>query len=125
MVVESVGAGSRSSVFEGWLARASKMLSGQPVLYHRKQKLSEEAIAEALAKAWEVEAKCPGYFFTYRHLLNWLMRTAWWKAIDHFRQRQRQLGQVLPAGPGDRFPDHPCSLREQLQQWTSRDKQKL
>jgi DNA-directed RNA polymerase specialized sigma24 family protein len=90
-----------ATIFRAWIARAATQLSVRPRFAGRPNWPSEEAMAEALSKAWNVGRDDPDYFDSYAHLVNWLKQTARWKHIDRFRRGQRHRSRRLPADWAD------------------------
>jgi RNA polymerase sigma factor (sigma-70 family) len=104
-----------ATMFLDWIARAATQMSVRPRFGGRLKWPAEEAMADALSKAWTVGRDDPEYFDSYAHLVNWLKQTARWKQIDRFRKAQRWRFRRLPAdGATDPAPPG-------RQRWTAED----
>jgi hypothetical protein len=89
--------------------------------FHRRRRLALDAIALAVAKAWETWQGNPCYFLSASHLLNCIKQTAYWRSIDGFRKTVRCREKPFPNQKLDDLAD-PRSGR-QRSFWSPEDQQ--
>lgn len=113
----------RLNTFVTWMSLAFQALLDAPqAICYRNQRLSEDAIVHACAKAWTVWVTNPGYFCSPLHLVNWLKLVAYRMMVDCHRKNQRFRQWSLPDSKADELTD-PRFPQEQQQRWTDADQQ--